>query len=242
MSPGLEISDSSALPTPAAPSAPEARDFPRGRESVGEIPGHIDHVPRKGPANLSTGNLLGYPKGRPSTGEIPSDISQVPRKCRSPMGRIASGRSPPPTSREELRSPGPPGSTIPGYAGYVPKVGPRNILGLTFGAANASANAAEAPSKAVPDTDRTGSSATTRTKPEHRVGIPGYAGYIPKKAPRNVIGSTYQAGVERAGRGSETVKEAVTETGRLQEGVSLWETRTPAGTIIGNTNGAEPSD
>lgn len=237
MSPGI---DTPALATPALPSAPEPRDFPRGRESNGEIPGHIDHVPRKGPASLFSGNLLGYPKGRPSTGEIPSDISQVPRKCRSPTAKTRLARSPPPTSR--ARSPGPPGSTIPGYAGYVPKVGPRNILGLTFKAANESANAADAPSEAPPETDRTGSCATTRTMPEGRVGIPGYAGYIPRKGPTNVFGATYRAGADRAAKGLDPVKEAMTETRRLEESASLWETNKPAGMIVSSTVGAETLD
>jgi len=239
MSPGIENPDSSALPTPAAPSAPEPRDFPRGRESSGEIPGHIDHVPRKGPANLSSTNLSGYPKGRSATGEIPSDISQVPRKCRSPILQTRPVRSPAPTSRDRLRSPGPPGSTMPGYAGYVPKVGPRNILGLTFKAAADAV--AERSADAPPDTDRTGST-TTRTLPEGRVGIPGYAGYIPKKGPTNVIGATYRAGADRAARGLDPVNEAVTENRRLEEGASLWKTDKPAGMIIGNTVGAETSD
>jgi hypothetical protein len=218
-----EATNGAAPAAPPAPSAPEQKGFPRGRESAGEIPSHIDHVPRKGPVNVSSGSTQGYPKGRPATGEIPSHISHVPRKTRK-------GQSPPPDSssgpRLPARSMSPVGCSIPGYGGYVPKVGPRNICGLSYKAANESAaNTADAAREAVNESAWSGSSVNSlgRSMSERRVGIPGYAGYIPKKGPANIMGSTYRAGVERAARGSDPVNEAKTETARLQEGASLWE-------------------
>lgn len=214
---------------PAAPAASEARDYPRGREHSGEIPSHIDHVPRKGPSvsGADAQRNLTYPKGRSVIGEIPSHIDHVPRKVRSLRNQqnfpgdhetppaVGDGRRP-----ERSLSPR---HTIPGYAGYVPKVGPRNVFGLRYKAANEEANMTGEANGTVGESARSNGSTISRSMSETRFGVPGYTGYIPKKGPGNILGATHRAGVERALRGSDPVKEALTETSRLQEGASVWE-------------------
>lgn len=206
----------------------KTRAFPSGRESTGEIPSHIEHVPRKALSGVSSEKELpkGYPKGRTATGEIPSHINHVPRKCRSlrnlqcfsPDDAAPAQPQPPPAPvGVEEKRPEQSKSPIPGYGGYVPKVGPRNVFGLRYKAANDRAANGDAPA-AVPD-----ESARSSSTIECRQGIPGYSGYIPKKGPANIMGATYRTAAERAARGCDPVNEATTEAARLQGGYTAWE-------------------
>jgi len=211
---------------------------PRYREHMGEIPSHIDHVPRKTLYSVASERTLvqgdtasvNYPKGRQATGEIGSHINHVPRKCRSLRNLRdfaaddCAPAQPPPLKEADSMSEGrrsmSPGRTaIPGYAGYVPKVAARNVYGMRYRAATE--NAARLDEAA--DDRQSVRSGSTCEVPERHVGIPGYAGYIPKKGPANVLGATFRAANERAARGADPVNEAVTETARLQEGSSVWE-------------------
>lgn len=208
------------------------RDYPRGRESAGEIPSNIHHVPRKALSTTRSEVVLGYPKGRSAVGEIPSHINHVPRKCRSlrNLRCFAAEDSPPAQAPPEAenqrpsRSPSPGRESIPGYSGYIPKVGPRNVFGVRCRVANEIAASETAPvDTAAQESARSCSTLNSPGASECDRTIPGYAGYIPKKGPSNIMGATYRAANERAARGIDPVKEAATETTRLQDGGSVWE-------------------
>lgn len=177
-------------PTPSAPASDpvdEPRGSLRGRERSGEIPSHIDHVPRKGAASASSPGDGGSPEGRPTTGEIPSHISHVPRKGRL-QGSPSDAASPTQSPELPCRSLSP-GAYIPGYSGHVPRVGPRNIIGLSFVAANHRAAADEASKSASAEAERSTSVSSPARQRERRIGIPGYTGYRPKMAGENITSS-----------------------------------------------------
>jgi len=197
-------------------SADTRRPAPLGREASGEIPSHIDHVPRKGSrgGNNKDTSLTSSrsenrpaPLGRESIGMIPSHIDHVPRKRRT----VEVTTSSPPSMKS--RSLSPEFDRIPGYTGHVPRKEPENIFGATFRAANDQAAegpdaSPTSPHRILPQNDRLSPSDT----------IPGYGGYIAKKGPGNVFGATFRASNERAaGTSADPVASSRTESHRFMQ-------------------------
>jgi len=235
-----------------------SRSLSRGRD----IPGYSGYVPRKGP-----GNVYGVSYRAANEKALGPDMT---KEAVGPGGQaVRSSRS--------LSS----GEVIPGYQGYVPKVGPRNIFGSTVRKASERAAAKVYDSEPVLDQPVNagevtntwsqglrGSSSLSRRglSPERRITgeipshidhapkknrggepvddsrqtptrgrnrlsktardgspspspIPGYAGYIPRKGPCNVLGATFAAANERAAAGADPVAAALTETSLLQSDV-----------------------
>jgi hypothetical protein len=207
--------------------------LPYGRESLGEIPSYIDHVPRRAGANLKSEEGFGCPLGREVTAEIPSYIEHVPRKNRKgrpeymhaqwdsinqpgPRGEQTreEADAKPSTSKARSASPRLDRQAIPGYAGHVRKVVADNVFGVSFKTAGECADGDE-------DTDLkrehpwlTSPNANARSAGK---SIPGYAGYIPRKGPDGVLGATFKAANDRASEGFDPVTEAPTEATRLQD-------------------------
>lgn len=94
------------------------------------------------------------------------------------------------------------------------KVVAENVFGVSFGTAGECADGDEPADFKKEHPWLTSPPAHTRTAGR---AIPGYSGYIPRKAPEGVCGATFKAANDRATDGFDPVTEARSETTRLQD-------------------------
>lgn len=151
---------------------------------------------------------------------------------------VAKGRdtTPRPWRRSATTSPSPTRSVSrgvpPGYSGHVPRRESGNVYGKTFRHSNLGAEADTA--LTVSDAwqgDLRNELASSPQKmdnlPSTGAEVPGYSGYVPKKGPENVYGSSFRKANERAWSPTAKAakKQAVAQRYGIGPGESLDETR-----------------